>query len=109
MKNRYTIIFVALLFGFSQILSGQKDCSSLPSGLIPLTDFSPGLLYRGYTGGLFGNDLNLKTGKHREDAITFSKNIIPRSANGLQDNHGQIGFIGIGASNPELSLMLSLT
>lgn len=100
MKNRYTLILAVLFFGFSQILSGQKDCSSLPSGLIPLTDFSPGILYRGYTGGLFGNDLNLKTGKHREDAITFSKNIVPRSANGLPDVHGLIGFIGIGASNP---------
>jgi hypothetical protein len=96
MKNRYTLILAVLFFGFSKILSGQKDCSSLPSGLIPLTDFSPGILYRGYTGGLFGNDLNQKTGKHLEDAVSIAKDIVPRSANGLPDVHGQIGFIGIG-------------
>lgn len=96
MKN-YFVIF--LIMSASLTASAQRNCDLDSSGLIPINDLGASQ-YRGYTGGLYPDGSNQRSGTHFDGAIAQSKLITPLSPGGMPDANGKIVMIGVGASNP---------
>ncbi len=68
--------------------------------LVPITDMN--VPYKGEDGGLYGGGRNEPPAVHRAAHLRESGKIVPRDANGVPSENGQIGFITIGFSNPSI-------
>ncbi len=79
------------------------------TGLTPITELG-GILYKGQTGGLYGDGNNVPPQAHLEAARCASSLIMPRDPNGHLSSTGKIGLISLGMSNTtqEFSLFKQL-
>ena len=68
------------------------------TGMIPLTEMDQAI-YKGQTGGLYGQGRNTPPEPHRTAAQNESALIEPLDANGLPSPTGRIGLISLGMSN----------
>ncbi len=92
------LIIFGLLLGHSAVYS-QKNCGKANPGLIPLNE-AGNWNYRGYTGGLYGQGKNYRSGSHLSDGLAFASQVAPRDTAGNLSSNGKIVMIGVGASNP---------
>jgi hypothetical protein len=69
------------------------------TGLIPLSDFPSGFIYKGEDGGLYGKGRNEPPDAHRRDALGEIVGIVPRDAEGKPSPDGRIVFVSISMSN----------
>lgn len=68
------------------------------TGLIPLTEITKGV-YKGQTGGLYGNGKNKPPASHQKLAKKELAKIQPLDAEGRPSKSGKIGLISLGMSN----------
>lgn len=93
-----TIISVLIIICAANVFA-QRNCDLDSSGLIPINDLGISQ-FRGYTGGLYPDGSNQRSGTHFDETIAQSKLITPLSPGGMPDANGKIVMIGVGASNP---------
>lgn len=109
MERYFKFLLLAGLLAYGPKAYSQKDCSKPSSGFTPLTDFVLGDKFNGFTGGLYGNNSNLKPQRYMEDAMIIANEIKPLNVDGQVDPNGKIGFMAVGASNPRTEFNAFLT
>jgi hypothetical protein len=106
MKNIYAGFFIALLFitctkerinENTQSNASATNNATKDTGPIPLNDLGTGT-YKGYTGGLYPNGVNIPTNQYAADLLTISNHIVPLDTFGNSISNGKIVFISLGAS-----------
>lgn len=68
------------------------------NGLVPLTDLGPGMTYKGYDGGLYGQGSNQPPTALLNAALGAAAAVQPLNRSGARSPHGRIGVIAIGQS-----------
>lgn len=101
MKIAVVLLFVCTIWN---TMVAQRNCTKDSTGLIPLTDLQ-GTSWRGYTGGLYSNGLNVRTADHKNKALQQAAAIKPLDGSGMPSATGKIVWIGVGASNPRTEFM----
>jgi hypothetical protein len=94
-------VLMVLMMASSPIALAAVDRSSDPAettGLIPLTDMGEAL-YKGQTGGLYGQSLNTPPETHQAAAERQSSLIEPLDPNGRPSPMGKVVLISLGMSN----------
>ncbi len=98
MLQRALIVVIFSVVSSSLVITATGTYGAESTGLIPITDMND-QLYKGYSGGLYGQSSNKPPEKHLALAQIESSMIEPLDENGQPSPTGKIVLMSLGMSN----------